>query len=232
MAVTEAVPGAAAGHDEASTRDRLIAAAIEVFWERGYEGAGVQEIARRAGLTTGAIYGNFRGKSDLLFAAIGARGKAELDELFAARLQGEGAAELLAEMGSHLLDSEGSGRVGLLLDAFVAARRDPELAALVQDLVASRRSHIAGIVELARADGDVADDVDTDAMAAFALVLTLGSLLFTELGIPRPGSDRWSSLVARFVKALATTSSSSATPASPASSASQPASSASHKETA
>ena len=205
MALTEALAATATtnGTDAASTRDRLIAAAIEVFWERGYEGAGVQEIARRAGLTTGAIYGNFRGKSDLLFAAIGARGKAELDELFAARLQAEGAAELLAEMGSHLLDREGSGRVGLLLDAFVAARRDPELAALVQELVASRRAHLAGIVDLARAGGDVADEVGTDAVAAFALVLTLGSLLFTELGIPRPEGDEWSSLVTRFVAALA-----------------------------
>lgn len=187
---------------EPTTRDRLIAAAIEVFWERGYEGAGVQEIARRAGLTTGAIYGNFRGKSDLLFAAIGARGGDELDELFAARLEAERASELLAELGGRLLDREGSGRVGLLLDAFVAARRDPDLAALVQGLMATRGGNIASIVELARAEGDVDDAVDTDAMVAFSLVLTLGSLLFNELGIPRPDGDQWSSLIARFVHAL------------------------------
>ena len=54
-------------------RARLIEAAADVFAEKGYEGAGVQEIARRAGLTTGAIYSRFSGKADLLAATIEAR---------------------------------------------------------------------------------------------------------------------------------------------------------------
>jgi AcrR family transcriptional regulator len=55
-----------------STRQRLLDAASEVFLEKGYEGTRVAEIARRAGLTTGAIYGNFESKADLLTAALGA----------------------------------------------------------------------------------------------------------------------------------------------------------------
>src|SRR5687767_15926988 len=86
-----------------STRERLLAAATAVFCERGYDGAGVQEIARRAGLTTGAIYANFRGKADLLFEAIGARSASELDDLLRPqRRKATTAGELLAEMGSHL----------------------------------------------------------------------------------------------------------------------------------
>lgn len=50
------------------TRDVLIAAASEVFAERGYEGASLEEIAERAGFTRGAIYKNFAGKEDLFFA--------------------------------------------------------------------------------------------------------------------------------------------------------------------
>src|SRR5438445_9574435 len=64
------------------TRDRLVAAAAEVFAEKGYDRAGVQEIARRAGLTTGAIYGRFTGKAELLHAAIEDQTTDELDELF------------------------------------------------------------------------------------------------------------------------------------------------------
>ena len=64
-----------------SSRDRLLAAAVEVFVEQGYEGARVQDIARAAGLTTGAIYANFRGKAELLFEAIGVRADAEMDEM-------------------------------------------------------------------------------------------------------------------------------------------------------
>src|SRR5687768_7413604 len=64
------------------TRDRLVEAAAAVFAERGYDGAGVQEIARRAGLTTGAIYGRFSGKAELLREAIARCSSDELDELF------------------------------------------------------------------------------------------------------------------------------------------------------
>lgn len=57
---------------EETTRQKLLDAATEVFLEKGYEGTRVAEIARRAGLTTGAIYGNFDNKSDLLTAALAA----------------------------------------------------------------------------------------------------------------------------------------------------------------
>src|SRR5581483_3785834 len=57
------------------TRQRLLDAATQVFAEVGYDGARVQEIARRAGLTTGAIYGKFRDKAELLVEAIGALGR-------------------------------------------------------------------------------------------------------------------------------------------------------------
>src|SRR5580700_2430005 len=52
------------------TRDVLVAAATEVFAERGYEGASLEEIAERAGFTRGAIYKNFSGKEDLFFTVI------------------------------------------------------------------------------------------------------------------------------------------------------------------
>src|SRR5947208_216480 len=51
-------------------RERLLDAAADVFAEQGYDRARVQDIARRAGLSTGAIYGNFRDKADLLADAI------------------------------------------------------------------------------------------------------------------------------------------------------------------
>ena len=46
-----------------------MAAAAAVCVERGYEGATVGEIARRAGVTTGAIYNHFGGRSELLVEA-------------------------------------------------------------------------------------------------------------------------------------------------------------------
>ncbi|MCB1028277.1 MAG: helix-turn-helix transcriptional regulator, partial [Microthrixaceae bacterium] len=43
----------------ADTRDRLVAAAVEVFLERGYADTRVQDITEAAGFTTGALYAHF-----------------------------------------------------------------------------------------------------------------------------------------------------------------------------
>ena len=53
------------------TRDGLIAAAREVFLERGFHPATLDEIAERAGYTKGAVYSNFAGKDDLFLAMLG-----------------------------------------------------------------------------------------------------------------------------------------------------------------
>jgi AcrR family transcriptional regulator len=52
------------------TRAALIAATLEVAKERGFVATSLDEIAARAGMTKGAIYSNFAGKSELLLAAM------------------------------------------------------------------------------------------------------------------------------------------------------------------
>ena len=202
--MASAVAPATATAPEESTRTRLLAAAVSVFGERGYDGAGVQEIARRAGLTTGAIYANFRGKADLLFEAIGARSADELDDLLRSNTAALSAGELLAELGSHLLDEPdpGDAHVGLLIEAFVAARRDRDLSLLVKGLIDERARGIGAIVDVAKAEGSIGPDVSGDALTRFALVLALGSLLYTSIGIDRPDEDEWSTLIRRIVRSL------------------------------
>lgn len=50
------------------TRQRLLDAAAAVFARRGFAAASVEEIAREAGYSTGAIYWHFDGKDDLFLA--------------------------------------------------------------------------------------------------------------------------------------------------------------------
>jgi AcrR family transcriptional regulator len=47
--------------------ERLIARAVRLFAEQGYEGTSVQEIVAAAGVTKGAMYHYFASKDDLLF---------------------------------------------------------------------------------------------------------------------------------------------------------------------
>jgi AcrR family transcriptional regulator len=52
----------------ARTRARLLDAAYELFAQRGLHGATLADVAASAGMTTGAIYGNFASKEELFLA--------------------------------------------------------------------------------------------------------------------------------------------------------------------
>src|ERR1700754_2194937 len=52
------------------TRAALLEAARALVRESGYERTTLEKVARRAGMTTGAIYGNFKNR-DELFIALG-----------------------------------------------------------------------------------------------------------------------------------------------------------------
>ena len=54
------------------TRASLLEAARGLIREKGYERTTLEEVAARAGMTTGAIYGNFKNR-DELFIALGQR---------------------------------------------------------------------------------------------------------------------------------------------------------------
>jgi len=49
-------------------RESIIQAAIEVFSKKGFQAAGISEIAQRAGVADGTIYQYFKNKEDLFFS--------------------------------------------------------------------------------------------------------------------------------------------------------------------
>ena len=56
-----------AGVVSSETKERIITAAKNEFAEFGFEGSSLRRICNEAGVTTGAIYFFFKGKSDLFF---------------------------------------------------------------------------------------------------------------------------------------------------------------------
>jgi TetR/AcrR family transcriptional repressor of nem operon len=55
----------------AQNRERIVAAAAQLFRERGFAGIGVADLMREAGLTHGGFYGHFGSKEDLIAEASG-----------------------------------------------------------------------------------------------------------------------------------------------------------------
>lgn len=57
---------AASAPERGAAREAIVRAAIDSFFEHGYEGTSVQDVVERAGVTKGAFYHHFEKKDDLL----------------------------------------------------------------------------------------------------------------------------------------------------------------------
>ena len=53
-----------------TTRDRIVAAAMELFWAKGYGSTSIADILSRSQVNSGSLYHFFPGKQDLLIAVL------------------------------------------------------------------------------------------------------------------------------------------------------------------
>ncbi len=183
--------GRIAGVTAEETRERLVAAAARVVAEQGFDGARVGEIAREAGLTTGAIYAHFRSKDELLAAVTEGRGAAELGAWFG-NVGGGDVVELLRTLARRLGRPSRPDDGSLLVEAAVAARRDPEVAARLGRDVASRERALAALLRTAATAGDVDPTLPADGVSRLALTFALGSLLVRALDLDPVDEQEWS----------------------------------------
>lgn len=58
------------------TREKILAAAAALFSEHGYQGATIRDIAKAAGMSTGAVFASFADKSDLFGEIVAAEQQA------------------------------------------------------------------------------------------------------------------------------------------------------------
>src|ERR1035441_9072199 len=123
--------GRIAGMTAEETRSRLIDAASRSFAEHGYGGTRIAEIAREAGLSSGAIYAHYESKAELLLASLQARTKGEIAGLVRSGLRADLLSTVVA-LGSNL-DVPDPRDTGLVIAAIRALRRDAEPKALLAE---------------------------------------------------------------------------------------------------
>ena len=115
---------------KASARQRLLVAADDVFRREGFHGTDLRQVARQAGVTTGALYWSFQGKADLFLAVFDRNLAQRIDEVVALlqeRDPTERNERAVEEWFRRLGEQREWQRV--LLEFRLHAARDPELNA-------------------------------------------------------------------------------------------------------
>jgi AcrR family transcriptional regulator len=76
-----------ASAEDGSSRERLLAAAIELFAEKGYAATGIAEVCARAGVAKTALYWHFESKEGLLATVIETIGTSWIEQIRKAAYQ-------------------------------------------------------------------------------------------------------------------------------------------------
>jgi AcrR family transcriptional regulator len=117
--------------ERSDAREDLLRAAAEVFSERGFKDASVDEIATRAGYSKGALYWHFESKDELFFALMDATVDAPAHEMIELFQSAPPERDMAPEGSRRFVELVRERRDLLLLEHeyWSQAVRDPELRA-------------------------------------------------------------------------------------------------------
>jgi AcrR family transcriptional regulator len=159
----------------ARSRDALVAAAARVFLRRGFQGASLRQIAKEAGLTTGAVYSNFDGKADLFLAVL----EENIDPRLAVMYEAARTAPqrgLGAAVGEEFAAYVKQQRrwLTLLIEFWAQAARDPKLRPKFVERHGKLRSAIAEVLAERAARLGQSLALPADQLATVLIALTNG----------------------------------------------------------
>lgn len=182
-----------AGVSAADTRRRLVDAAARVFEVKGFEGATIAQIAEEAGVTSGAIYNHYPSKAELLADALRSHGGDVGEKLFP-RESHVDAAGVLAALANRIASGDPDD-TALLAEGVLAARRDARLAEVMREVLGESESVLEAVVVDGQDQGVLAPHLPARAVARFALMVGLGSMVLSDLDLDPIDSEEWALLI-------------------------------------
>lgn len=187
------------------TTQRILDAAAAEFIESGYDRTRISSVARRAGLTPGAVYARWQDKSELMAAT--------LDHIFEKILPGTLLADSKIEntparvalhaLGKQLLEPDGLPHV--MVNVFAGARNNPDLQSRLQAFLNKEAAQLERLIEAGKENGTFDPGVSTPALTFLCQSLGLGTELLQGGGLDErhvPSAEQWSDLIDRFLPAL------------------------------
>ncbi len=171
------------------TADRILAAAAELFAERGYTATTTRAIADRAGVNEVTLFRRFENKAGVL-RALGESFKQRMAGFVAPRLPDpsdvRGTLHTLAQLEIEGAIRDGGVAMRLALDA----RSVPEVAEMLGEGPQANQRGLADYLASRQAAGDLRDDIEPVLMAEAFFALTSSLVMARQvLGSAELASD-------------------------------------------
>lgn len=161
-------------------RQEIIAAATACFVRSGFHQATMQDICREAGLSAGAVYRYFHSKDEIIEACCEEGLQRSLDLIAGHEEQRDGLTAshgLVDAFFGELKQAEPLCSYALDIDLWAEATRNPRVRSVVQRMFSSLRERLAALYAEAQASGEIASNLDPEALARAAISLFEGLVL-------------------------------------------------------
>jgi AcrR family transcriptional regulator len=198
-AAPEPRPGKAAERARA-TRAALVELAAELFAERGYVQTSIRDITRRGEVTSGAIYGHFRNKADLLAEAISVRTDEELEAQAVGADEEADYIETLTRLGGEY--PKRRRMRALIVQGAAAAQTDEETRTRLRE---EQLEHLEGWIrryEESRDEMGIHPSVDVRTFVLYSWAVELGLGVLEGIGIEPRTKKSWADIQNRLGRAM------------------------------
>lgn len=188
--------------DPEATTARLLESAATEFVEYGYEAAVISRVARRAGVTVGAVYSRWPTKSDVMVAA--------LDYIFERLLPAERMKELnvvelptpavLELWSAYLLSSDAVQDV--LIQVFGSARNHPAVRDRLRRFLNDQSDQLTHLIEKGKTEGPHNPELSTVAVTLLCQAIGIGTHLLMSAGLDDrhiPTEEEWTELLRQVI---------------------------------
>lgn len=168
-----------------ATREKILRAANDLFYEHGFNAAGVDRIIAEAGVTKGNFFYHFKNKEELATAVLDwhrelAFAEVGLEKILASRSPAKALLALLRGMASRMTGGKEACSVrGCFFGNFaleLSTGSEP-VRHKVQEIFGGIRMLIQDLIEKAQAKGEVRKDLDAQKTAGLILGLMEGAVL-------------------------------------------------------
>jgi len=185
-----------------ATRARIIELASDMFASEGYGAASIRDLADRSGLSSGAIYGTFRSKAELLAEAVDALIASDEASLPSSVIEQMSLPDIDAYQYENVTKRDRFR--ALLLEAAVAARTDPDVQERLNEAVAPHIEMATDAHDEWKERAGVDRELDMRALVMLLWSADLGLAVLDGMGFERPDPHTWAELMRRLLKSLET----------------------------
>jgi AcrR family transcriptional regulator len=194
------------GRSATYDKDKVLKAAMDLFWARGYHTTSLKDLERVLDMRPGSIYAAFGSKEALFRAALdryAAAGRSALEEALAQ--SGSPIAGLAAHvrMFGGIVRGALPSRACMLVKTLLETPDDePELRRSVEDMMRQTETAFAEAFRAARATGEIAPDADPEQLAARLQAAIFGLRAYAQRTDSADRVERIAEDIAKDVEAL------------------------------